>query len=143
MKNFSKILLGAFLATVLGFAVLGLAASGSGYNGFNPLTGLEGVRGTLIDNALDIPTIAQTGQTISAQKGSANAGQWTATGATTGAGTLTFVNAATNGRACLFSDLTTNADKITQTTATDGKTVVTIAGTIVSGDVINYQCFAY
>jgi len=140
MKSLSKFVLGAFTALVLGVAGLGLAAS---YNGFNPSTGLEGVKGTLTDNSLDIPVIAQTGQTISAQKGSANAGQWVATGATTGAGTLTFVNAAPNGRVCLFSDETTNADKITQTTATDGKTVVTIAGTIVSGDQINYQCFGF
>ena len=140
MKNLSKLVLSVILGAMLGSAGLVLAAA---YNGFNPTTGLDGVRGTFVDNSTDVPVIAQTGQTISAQKGGANAGQWVATGATTGAGTLTFAKAAPNGRACIFSDMTTNADKITQTTATDGTTVVTVAGTIVSGDQINYHCIAF
>lgn len=143
MKHFSKFVLGAFVALVLGVAGLGLAASGSGYNGFNPATGLDGIKGTIVDNSTDIPVIAQTGQTISAQVGAANAGKWVATGATTGAGTLTFANAAPNGRTCHFRDRTTPADTLTQSTATDGKTVVTVAGTIVSGDTLDYICVAF
>lgn len=140
MKKFTQFLVGAFAAALVCSAGVALAAA---YNGFNPSTGLEGLKGTLVDNSLDVPLIAQSGQTISAQKGSANTGQWLATGATTGAGTLTFVNAAPTGRECIFRDMSTPADLVTQTTATDGKTVVTIAGTIVSTDVIQYHCIAF
>jgi uncharacterized protein YjcR len=99
--------------------------------------------GAMVDVSTGAPAIAQTGQTISAQKGGANVGQWIATGATTGAGTLTFPDAVPTGRFCTFSNETTPADVITQTNATDGKTVVTIAGTIVSGNQIAYQCDAF
>lgn len=119
------------------------SAAYAAYYGFDPNTGLETMHGTLVDGSASAPTIAQTGQTISAQLGSTNAGTWVATGATTGAGTLTFAVAAPNGRACNFKDLTTPADALNQTSATDGKTVVTVAGTIVSADKFAYVCFAY
>jgi hypothetical protein len=125
--------------------VIGLLVAVAGVAGAAGLAlypGFFSIPGQMIDLSTDSPVVAQTGQTISAQVGGANAGRWTATGATTGAGTVTFPTAAPNGRECDFNDLTTVADRITQTTATDGKTVVTIAGTIVSGDVINYQCMA-
>lgn len=140
MKSLVKVLTGAFLAVIVGFTGLSIAAT---YYGWNPATGLETSHGTQVDGSLDVPVIAQTGQTISGQKGGANAGEWIATGATTGAGTLTFLNAAPNGRYCTFTDKTTNADTLAQTTATTGVTVVTVAGTIVSGDHIAYQCEAY
>lgn len=139
MQNFKHFILGVVFALATAAGLAGAAV----YNGFNPATGLDGVRGVLVDNSADVPVIAQTGQTISGQLGAANSGQWVATGATTGAGTLTFLDAAPNGRTCIFMDATTPADKLTQSTATNGKTVVTVAGTIVSGDTLLYHCFAY
>lgn len=134
MKSFRDFVLGLLVA-VAGAAGLALAAS---TGGFQTLVGAQ-VDGSGPSGA---PVVVQSGQTISAQAGGSNAGRWTATGTTTAAGTLTFPDAAPGGRECDFNDLTTNADKVTQTTATDGKTVVTIAGTIVSGDVISYTCMA-
>lgn len=51
------------------------------------------------------------------------------------------VQAAPNGWACWANDLTTPAD-VQHQTATTGSTV-TISGTTVSGDVINFGCIAY
>lgn len=135
MKNLKSFLLGAAVVCFAGFAGLSIAA--------NLFPGVQSVLGVLVDVSTDTPVIAQSGQTISGQAGGANTGVWVATGATTGAGTLTFTDAAPNGRVCDFNDETTVADKVTQTTATNGKTVVTIAGTIVSGDQISYSCMAY
>lgn len=135
MKAFKNFFLGVFVAAIAGLAGLALAATT--YPGFLAVVGAQ------VDLSTDAPVIAQTGQTISAQLGGANAGQWVATGATTGAGTLTFPSAAPNGRYCDFTNRHTAADVITQTDATDGKTVVTIAGTIVSGDKISYSCWAF
>lgn len=128
--------IGVALAASLAFAAVT-------YFGFDPSTGLEATHGVLTDGSTTVLTIAQTGQTITAQKGGNNTGFWTATGATTGAGTLTFAVKAPTGRFCQFKDVTTPADSLVQTGATDGTTIVTVAGTIVSGDVIGYQCGAF
>jgi hypothetical protein len=132
------------MKTFRGF-VIGLLIAVAGVAGAASIGGFLTIVGAQVDaSGLNggTPVVVQAGQTISAQAGGANAGRWTATGTTTAAGTLTFTDAAPNGRECDFNDLTTVADRVTQTAATDGKTVVTIAGTIVSGDVINYQCMA-
>ncbi len=125
-----------FLAGLVGVAGLAGAAS---------VSGIQSIIGSQVDVSTGAPVVAQTGETISAQVGGGNFGKWTATGTTTGAGTLTFPDAVVNGRVCVFRNIShpgaTNA--IDQTAATDGKTVVTIAGTIVSGDVIGYNCGAF
>lgn len=121
----------------LALAGLAIAAAPSVYTGFSTLRGAE------VDISTDSPTIAMTGQTISAQKGGANTGSFVATGATTGASTLTFTDAMPSGRLCGMKDVTTTADTLAQTAATDGKTVVTFSGTIVSGDKIFYECHGF
>lgn len=135
-----KYLKGLFLGVV---ATMGIAAMATTYYyGWNPSTLLETSHGTLVDGSGGAPVIAQSGQTISAQAGGAQDGTWVATGATTGAGTLTFPVAVPTGRYCIFQDITTVADHLVQTTATNGVTVVTVAGTIASGDQTIYHCGA-
>lgn len=134
--------IGLTLGLAIGVAAASLAVTY--YYGWNPSTGLETTHGVEVDGSAGVSTvtIVQAGQTISGQVGGANAGSWVATGATTAAGTLTFSVAVPTQRVCSFVDNTTRADLVGQTTAVS-KTVVTISGTIVSGDQISYQCEAY
>lgn len=127
---------------LLGLASLAvaLAASAAVYVGFNPATNQIGLAGAQIDTSPAL-TIAMTGQTISAQVGGENAGSFVATGATTGASTFTFPNAAPNGWYCAVSDLTTTADKVVQATFTT--TTATFTGTVVSGDKFVYECTGF
>lgn len=125
------------LALAAGLTLAAVVAAANLYPGFFALIGAE------VDVSTDAPVIAQAGQTISAQKGGANSGQWVATGTTTGAGTLTFADAAPNARACQFVNETLASRTLSQTNATDGKTVVTVAGTITSGDQFSYNCMAF
>lgn len=133
----------SYLRARAGVLFAGLALTGLAVAASTAFPGFQAVIGALVDLSTDQPTIAMTGQTISAQLGGSNWGSFVATGATTGASTLTFANAAPNGRACGIKDLTTPADSVNQTNATDGKTVVTFSGTVVSGDKFTYVCHAY
>jgi hypothetical protein len=142
MKNLSRYLTGLVAGLVLAAALPALAAA-TYYYGWNPSTNLETLHGVDVDGSAGLnPVVVQSGQTISGQVGNANVGAWVATGTTTAAGTLTFPTAVPTMRICSFVDETTPADKVTQTTAVS-TTVVTIAGTIVSGDTISYTCEAF
>lgn len=113
----------------------------AGLAGAASISGVQALVGALVDVSSGTPVLAITGGT-SAQKGGSNAGQYLNT-ATTAAGTLTFPDAVNGGRVCDFNDETTPADKVTQGNATDGKTVVTVVGTVSAGDLISYQCTGY
>lgn len=140
-KKIAAVLAGLTIAAGFAFAA---ATYNFGYNSA-PGGGTETFHGAFVDGSAAtyaLPTIVQAGQTISAQVGGQNAGAWVATGTTTAAGTLTFPVAVPTNRTCVFTDITTLADTVKQTTAVS-TTVVTIAGTIVSGDTITYLCNSY
>ena len=132
MNLFRKL---AFGVAALAIAGLAIAVSPSVYAGFNTITG------TLVDISTDVPLSVLSGPTSSAQKGGANAGVSKATGTTTGAFVFTWVAAAPNGRRCGIKDLTTPADTVVQNAYTT--TTVTFQGTIVSADVMTYDCTAF
>lgn len=147
MKNFSKIVLGAFLATVLGMAGLALATNtgSSIYFGYNPVTGLETTHGTDVSGGISPVITGSTGcGTLTlATVGGASAGTVTlGTFATSCTLTITFPSAAPNGWACFFNDLTTPADQPKQA-STSTTTCVTTAGTQVTGDVIQWSAVGY
>lgn len=133
MKTFRGFVFG-LVAALAGAAGLALAA-GVNFPGFQAITG------TMVDVSTDSPTIAITGGQ-SAVAGGSNTGVYVNT-ATTAAGTLTFVGAAPGGRVCDFNDETTVTNKVTQGAATDGKTVVTVVGTVGAADKISWSCVAY
>lgn len=134
MKSFREFVLGLFIA-VAGLAGLAYAA-GVNYPGFLSIAGVQ------VDLSTDTPVLAITGGSTG-QLGGGNTGLYVNT-ATTAAGTLTFPAAAPNGRVCDFNDETNVATAIVrQTSATDGKTVVTVAGTVTAGDKISWSCMAF
>jgi hypothetical protein len=118
-----------------------LAAVYIPYIGFNPLTGINGLPGQFVDLSLNKPVITAAGQTISAQVGGAVAGAFVATGTTTGAFTFTYPQPVLTGFACSLVDITTTADSSKEVAYTT--TTVTFAGTIVSGDLLVYECVAF
>lgn len=128
---------------VLGLAALAIAgvALAQAYYGYNPVTNLTYFQGPHGEPASTAPVVTATSQTISAQNGTANVGQFVATGATTGAFTFTFASAAPNGWFCIAFDNTTSTDFVKWASATPTTAVFT--GTIVSGDKISYVCEAY
>lgn len=132
-----KKLLGFVLAALF---CVGASAAYVSYVGFNPTLNQEGMPGANIDLS-PAPVIAMTGQTISAQVGGQNAGSFVATGATTGASTITFPQPAAHGWACTVQDLTTTGDFVRQSATTT--TVATFVGTIVSADKFQYSCTGY
>lgn len=132
MKSFRSFALGLFVAVA---GVAGLAYGAAQFVGFFALPG------QMVDAGTNPPVLAITGGS-SAQSGGGNTGVYVNT-ATTGAGTLTFAEAMPGGRVCDFNDETTVADKVTQGVATDGKTVVTVVGTVAAGDKIGWSCIGY
>lgn len=86
-------------------------------------------------------TFTATGCTNSTLVGGATTGSYHS--GTTGTCTVVVTTGLTapNGWACFANDLTTTADTIKQTASS--ATTATLAGTTVSGDVINFGCMAY
>lgn len=124
-----KYLVGVFAALA---ACAGLAFGAAQFGGF------FAVPGVMVDAGTNPPVLAITGG-ATAQIGGGNAGLYTNT-ATTAAGTLTFPDAMPQARICDFNDETTVTNKVTQGVATDGKTVVTVVGTVGAGDRISWSC---
>lgn len=149
MKNFSKFVLGAFAAAVLGLAGLAFAASTSNtgssiYFGYNPSTGLETTHGADVSGGV-LPVVTGSGGcgTLGAVVGGASAGSVTiGTFATSCTLTFTFPSAAPNGWICIFNDLTTPADSVKQATSST-TTCVTTAATVVTGDAIQFNAVGY
>lgn len=136
-------------ANVFGFG------TGKSYNSFSEYNGsvttekwridgggLETVQGGTLSAGTKFTT---SGCSVSATTGGAAAGEYTS--GTTGTCTVTITLngatglTATNGWSCWANDETTPADKqgVTGSTAT----TVTISGTTVSGDVIDFGCVGY
>lgn len=90
---------------------------------------------------LGTTTFTATGCTNSTLVGGATAGSYHS--GTTGTCTVVITTGLTapNGWACFGNDLTTTADTIKQTATS--ATTATLAGTTVTGDVINFGCQAY
>lgn len=86
-------------------------------------------------------TFTATGCTNSTLVGGATAGSYHS--GTTGTCTVVITTGLTapNGWACFANDLTTTSDTIKQTASST--TTATLAGTTVTGDVINFGCHAY
>ncbi len=87
-------------------------------------------------------TFTASGCSISAHKGGAAAGQYTSGTSGTCTVSITPGSTAPNGWVCDAHDLTTPADVQNQTSASTA-TVPVISGTTVSGDVVNFKCYAY
>lgn len=88
-----------------------------------------------------------TGCTATSTLGGASAGSFasgttgTCTVTITLSGATALTPAPTNGWSCWANDMTTPADVIHQTAT--GTTTVTLSGTTVSGDIINFGCMGY
>lgn len=123
------------------YAINAAAATGATNNYGAKITGR-----TLVDGLISTGTkFTTSGCSVSATTGGATAGTYTS--GTTGTCTVTITMngatglTATNGWSCWAADLTTPADLITQTASST--TTATLAGTTVSGDVINFGCMGY
>lgn len=146
MKNFSKFVLGAFAALVLGIAGLALADNtGSSITfGWNPVSGLEVSHGADVSGGVSPAiTVSGSGCAISAVKGGAYAGSFSSGAGTSCTFTITFPSAAPNGWVCTITDLTTPADGPAKQASTTTTTCVTGATTVVSGDVMQFSAVGY
>lgn len=106
--------------------------------GTNPVSGSAQIFNIPI---LGTTTFTATGCTNSTLVGGSTAGSYHS--GTTGICTVVITTGLTapNGWACFANDLTTTADTIKQTASS--ATTATLAGTTVTGDVINFGCMAY
>jgi hypothetical protein len=147
MKTFSKILLGAFLATVLGFAGPALADNtGSAiYFGYNPATGLEFTHGADVSGGVS-PVITGTagcGTLTAKTTGGASAGSVTlGTFATSCTLTITFPSAAPNGWYCTFADLSVPT-AFTEASTTTTTCVTNVSTTATTGNVVVWNAVGY
>lgn len=136
------------IPALLGLAVLaGVAVSQSViYYGYDPSTGLDGLRGLLVNYGT---APALTGcATLSAKTGGAGGGSFVTSGTSCNLViTYTIPTASTklNGLRCSARDLTTPADAINQTATAVSSTTATatFAGTTVAADKILWGCEAF
>lgn len=131
------------LAALLGFGTMALAQT---YVGYNPATGLNSTYGADVSiGSQPVITFSAGCGTVTAKVGGASGGQFTiGTFVTSCLVTITFPAAAPNGWYCSFNDLTTPADAPKQVTSGSTTTAcATSAGTVVTGDVINWTAFGY
>lgn len=146
MKSFSKVILGAFLAAVVGLAGVALATNtGSSTNaffGYNPSTGLFGVPGGQIALGASPTSGASTScGTLGAITGGTTAGTVATAAVTTCTLQLVFPSPAPNGWLCDITDLTHPAQETQAATTTTSCT--TSAMTITAGDVLMFQAIGY
>ena len=123
----------------------------------NPLGGNIAVGGTTASYSLDITgSLRSSGAVIAGgsspalsgtcsantQVGGNTAGTFKASAScSSGTVIMTFASTAPNGWACDSSDMTTPADKISETASTT--TTATLSGTLASADVVVFKCEAY
>lgn len=145
MKTFSKILLGAFLATVLGFAGLALADNTAGVVfGWNPVTGLEITHGADVSGGVS-PTITGTAGcgTLASKVGGASSGSVTlGTFATNCTLTITFPSASPNGWYCAYADLSVPT-AFTEASTTTTTCVTNVSTTATTGNVVVWNAVGY
>lgn len=119
---------------------------------FNPQYVMDSFGDFSAYNSIGTPRFQATGSTFSAAGcsnstavGASSAGSFHSGTSGTCTVTITMGSSenANNGWSCWANDLTTPADVIHQTAATNSATQVTLSGTTVSGDVVNFGCLAY
>jgi len=142
----ATLLNGTLHATGLGTFDAGLAVSGNS-NFQNTVTfangdAIEAVNHGVTGGAFIVKgNTAVSGCSFSASVGGPTAGQFVSGVSGTCTFTVTPGIATSNGLACFANDITTPADKLSQTASSN--TAGTLSGTTVSGDVVQFGCIPY
>lgn len=137
MRNFKTLL----VATVLAACALGagVAQAVQPFYGYDPISGVNGLHGTLTSGQDNVPTLTGCA-TISASTVTNMAGHFATSGTSCNL-VITFPTAAPNGYYCTTIDVTHNTDYVVMASQTTK--AVTFAGTTSASDVIYWSCFAF